>query len=62
MHIFLKINKDASVVDLIDRITDIKDVGFQKFQEKTEIVLYQTGQGIVRGIFDVEFKLDKYKI
>ena len=40
MHIFLKINKDASVVDLIDRITDIKDVGFQKFQEKTEIVLY----------------------
>jgi hypothetical protein len=58
----VKVEKDIKIQDLINTVCDIKEVNIDNSSKVSNLVLYTSTRGAVRGIFNQIFKLNQYNM
>ena len=62
ISICLRVDKDIKIGALMQLIMEVRDVNIDPQSMVSQLVLYSTNRGTVRGIFNTEFKLTQYNL
>ena len=62
IHIALRVDKDVKIATLIQMVSEVKDVNISATSQTSQLVLYSQTKGVIRGIFNHEYRLTQYNL
>lgn len=62
IRVSIRVDKDAKIGQIMCQIAGIKEVNVDLAARHTTLILYAQTKGVIRGIFNPEYRLTQYHV